>query len=69
MANGGITVVDGGCIVGLLDPRMSYRSLSYARTRVRVRFTVTLGDPTVVNGGITVVDGGCTVGLGGLPIL
>ena len=40
MVNGGITVVDGGCTGGLLDPYMAYRILSYARTRVRVRFTV-----------------------------
>ena len=52
-------------------PRSShaYRILSYARTRVRVRFTVVEGGSTVVNGGITVVEGGFTVGLGGLPIL
>ena len=69
MVEGGFTVVEGGCTVGLLDPYMAYRILSYARTRVRVRFTVVEGGFTVVNGGITVVEGGSTVGLGGLPIL
>ena len=47
----------------------AYRSLSYARTRVRVRFIVVVGGCTVTNGGITVVEGGCIVALGDLPIL
>ena len=66
---GGFIVVEGGCIVGLLDPYMSYRILSYAHARVRVRFIVVEEGSTVVNGGITVVEGGSTVVNGGLPIL